>query len=473
MLRNRERELGYLDTRYASRRAEMVVLYGRRRVGKTALAYHWVQDKPHLFFFATQDDAATLLRRFSHLIRQTAGESPEPAFTYPDWETALRALVPLAGERRFVVVVDEFPRLVAAYPPITSYLQMVWDLELQHTQVFLILTGSLLSVMRQQVLDPEAPLYLRHTWPFELKPLTVADLPAFFPSYAPDEVVETYAVLGGMPYYLISVDPTVDLLTNIRRAILEPTGPLFNEIPLQLHLEMRGMDIPLYRRILRAIAEGAHTRAEIMQAAALDGKNLSHYLLTLQETGLVSVEQPLERSRGQQRWARYHLQDPFLRFWHRFVAPRQAELEIGHGQEATWHEIRLQMPHVVAPIWEQVARWHLLRSARQGGLPPISEAGSWWSAQAQIDVVGVDRHSRLVVFGDARWRQEPFTPRDLERLMERGQRWLRGSDVRWDVHYAVYVRNPAPTLRTLAEQERNVHVFTPAEVVIVQPGIGA
>jgi AAA+ ATPase superfamily predicted ATPase len=470
MLRNRERELGYLDTRYASGRAELAVLYGRRRVGKTTLAFYWAQEKPHVFFFATRDDSATLLRRFSQLVGQAIGKSPDPDFTFPDWETALRTLATLARECRFVVVIDEFPRLVAAHPPIASYLQMVWDMELQHTQIFLVLTGSLLSVMRQQVLDPDAPLYLRHTWPFELKPLNVADLPAFFPAYSPDALVETYAVLGGMPYYLISADPRVDLLTNVRQAILEPTGSLFNEIPLQLHLEMRGMDVPLYMRILQAIAQGAHTRAEITQAAALHDKNVSHYLLTLQGMGLVTMKQPLERSKARRRWARYHLEDPFLRFWQRFVGPRQPELEIGHGQQVLWHEIRHQLPQVVAPMWERIARWHLLRSGGQGGLPPVAEVGSWWSSHAQIDVVGVDRHSRSVIFGEARWRQEPGTTRDLERLVERGQHWLRGSDAHWDVHYAVYARNLAPGLRALGEGELNVHLFTPAEVVEIGAG---
>ena len=272
-------------------------------------------------------------------------------------------------------------------------------------------------------------------------------------------------MLGGMPYYLVSVNPGVDLLTNVRRAILEPTGPLFNEIPLQLHLEMRGMDVPLYMRVLRAIAQGAHTRSEITQAAALQGKNVSHYLLTLQEMGLVTVQQPLERSRTRRRWVRYHLEDPFLRFWQRFVGPRQAELEIGQGQESLWHEIRHQMPHVVAPVWERIARWHLLSHSRQGGLPPVTEVGSWWSRGAQIDVVGVDRHSRSVVFGEARWRQEPFTCRDLERLEERGQSWLEGSDAHWDVRYVVYARNLAPGLRELGERERNVHLFVPTGVV--------
>jgi hypothetical protein len=126
------------------------------------------------------------------------------------------------------------------------------------------------------------------------------------------------------------------------------------------------------------------------------------------------------------------------------------------GQEPLWHEIRHQMPHVVAPVWERIARWHLLRCSRQSGLPPVAEVGSWWSRQAQIDVVGVDRHSRSAVFGEARWRQEPFTRRDLERLVEQGQRWLQGSDAHWDIHYAVYARNLAPGLRALGNQERNI-----------------
>jgi AAA+ ATPase superfamily predicted ATPase len=285
------------------------------------------------------------------------------------------------------------------------------------------------------------------------------------PAYSADALVESYAVLGGMPFYLVSVDPAVDLLTNIRRVILEPTGSLFNEIPLQLHLEMRGKDVPLYARILQAIAGGAHTRAEIAQAAALEGKNVSHYLLTLQEMGLLAAEQPIERSPTRQRWARYHLRDPFLRFWQRFVGPRQAELEIGHGQEALWHEIRHQLPRVVAPVWERIARWHLLSAAGQSGLPPVAEVGSWWSRQAQIDVVGIDRYTRSVVFGEARWRQDPVTRRDLERLVDKGQHWLRGSDAHWDVHYAVYARNLASGLERIGETEKNVHLFRPENVV--------
>jgi hypothetical protein len=342
---------------------------------------------------------------------------------------------------------------------------MIWDMELQHTQIFLVLTGSLLSVMRREILAADSPLYLRHTWPFELQPLTVSDLPAFFPTYSADAIIETYAVLGGLPYYLISVDPTVDLLTNVRRAILAPAGALSNEIPLQLHLELQGMDVRFYMRVIRAIAQGAHTRQEILQTAGLPQKNLSHHLHTLQELGLVVAREPLDRSPQTQRWARYFLADPFLAFWQRFVEPHQAELEIGVGQEAAWQTIRLELPQVCAPIWEQVARLHLLGQSRQGGMPPVSEIGSWWSRQAQLDIVGMDRHSRSVIFGEARWRQEPFTRQHLDHLIAQSQAWLQGSDAHWDVYYAVYARNPGPGLQALVEQERNLFLFTPETVV--------
>lgn len=465
MLLNRIRELGYLDTRYASRRAELVVLYGRRRVGKTSLVYHWVQDKPHLFFFATEDDSATLLRRFSHLIQQATGQLVDLNFTYPDWESALRALLPLATSGRFVLVIDEFPRLVAAYPPITSYLQMVWDMGYQQTQMFLVLTGSLLSVMQRELFAADSPLYLRHTWPFELKPLDVSDLPAFFPTYSADALIETYAVLGGLPYYLVSVDPALDLLSNIRKSILAPAGPLFNEIPLQLHLELQGMDVRIYMRVLQAISQGAHTPQEIVQAVGLHDKNISHHLRTLQELGLVLAREPLERSPQKKRWARYGLSDPFQTFWQRYVEPRRSELEIGAAQEAVWQTIRMELPQITAPIWEQIARAHLFSQSRQHGLPPVSEVGSWWNRGAQLDVVGIDRHSRSVVFGEARWRQEPFTRKDLDYLMTQSQAWLHGSDAHWDVYFAIYARNVAPGLQSLVDQERNLFLFTPETVV--------
>ena len=464
MFLNRTRELGYLDDHYQARRAEIVVLYGRRRVGKSALLFEWTEDKPRVFFFARRAESATLLAEFSQEIQTFAAGIPAlPTFTYPSWAAAFQAIAELTAQQRVIVVLDEFPYLVEANPELPTLIQREWDMRLQHTQVFLVLTGSLQSVIHQQVLDPTAPLYRRHTWPFELKPLTLSDLPAFFPSFTPEQLVETYAVLGGMPYYLISVDPQAGLLTNIRRHILAPQGSLFAEVRLQLHEELPG-NIESSLAILRAIASGAHRRAEIARLSGLPARSADHHLATLVELGILEYRRAVERIRRADRWGTYHLRDPFFRFWHQWVLPHEDYLAIGRRQDEVADQIRQALPRIVAPVWEDVARRHLLVASAAGAIPiRFEEIGSWWSSTAQIDVVGVNRAERRVLFGEAKWTRELLTESILDTLIDRGNRWLDG-DTGWDVHYALFAREFG-AVREQAGQEPGLYFFTPADIL--------
>jgi AAA+ ATPase superfamily predicted ATPase len=221
MFRNRQRELAYLDHRYARTGAEFAVLYGRRRVGKSTLIYEWCQNKPHLYFFATRLPGPALLREFSHHIA-TALNQPEQSF--PDWDAAFFALAELARDGRFVVVIDEYPYLADSAQGLSTLLQRAWDTRLQHTHIFLCLTGSAHNVVRREILDGDAPLYRRHTWAYELLPLQPADCSAFFPTYDPEQVIETYAVLGGMPRNLTVMDPQLNLVRNVEQELLSPAG---------------------------------------------------------------------------------------------------------------------------------------------------------------------------------------------------------------------------------------------------------
>ncbi|MGQ9552633.1 MAG: ATP-binding protein [Anaerolineae bacterium] len=464
MFLNRSRELGYLEDCYRAGRAEIVVLYGRRRVGKSALLFQWSEDKPCIFFFARRADKAILLSEFSRAIQSYATAGPAPdSFTYPSWSAAFAAIADLAAQRRLVVVLDEFPYLVEADPELPTLIQREWDLRLQHTQLFLVLSGSVQSVIQQQVLQPTAPLYRRHTWPFELKPLTPADLPAFFPRYNAEQLLETYAVLGGMPYYLISVDPQVSLLTNIKRHILAPQGSLFAEVRPQLHEEPRG-DIEDSLAILGAIASGAHRRADIARLAGLPVRSADHRLGALVTLGILEYRRAVERISNSERWGSYHLHDPFFRFWHQWVLPNEDYLVIGRRQEEVADQIRQAMPGIVAPIWEEVARQHLLVASAERIIPfHFEEIGSWWSREAQIDVVGVNRRERRVLFGEAKWSREAMTEQVLETLIDRGNLWL-GGDSGWDVHYALFAR-AFGRLRQSAGQEPGFYLFTPADIL--------
>jgi hypothetical protein len=466
MFLNRTRELGYLDERYAARRAEIVVLYGRRRVGKSALLFEWSEGKPCIFFFARRADRSILLGELSRAIHAFSADGlTADDFTYPSWDAAFAAIADLAVERRLVVVLDEFPYLVESDPELPTLLQRAWDLRLQHTQVFLVLSGSIQSVIQQQVLAPTAPLYRRHTWPFELKPLTLADLPAFFPRYTAEQLVEAYAVLGGMPYYLVSVDPQVGLLTNIKHHILAPQGSLFAEVRLQLHEELRG-DIEANLAILRAISSGAHRRADIARLAGLPVRTTDHRLATLVELGILEYRRAVERIRNADRWGAYHLRDPFFRFWHQWVLPNEDYLAIGRRQDEVADQIRQALPRIVAPIWEEVARRHALVASADRIIPfHFEEVGSWWSSDAQIDVIGVNRPERRVLFGEAKWTREPVTESVLDKLIDRGNRWL-GGDTGWDVHYALFAREFGQ-MQALAGQEPGFYFFRPEDALQV------
>ncbi len=460
MFLNRTRELGYLDSRYRRSGAEIAVIYGRRRVGKSALVYEWSKDKRSVFFFAQRLDSDTLLGQFS---RELVEDAPAD-FSYPDWESAFRAMGDLARESRLVVVIDEYPYLVEMSPGISTVLQKVWDLVLQHTNLFLILTGSLLSVMRRHLLETDAPLYRRHTWPFELCPLRVHDLGPFFPRRSPAELVDTYAVLGGMPHYLISVDRQTNLMQNIEQDILSPAGSLFDEPRLQLHEELRG-DIEGYMRVLGAMARGAHRRSDIASASGLgDASKVDWHLGALVELGLVEHRQPVGRVSKPRRWGTYHLRDPFFRFWHRWVLPRRNYLEIGQGQQETLDQIRQNMSFIVAPVWEEIARTHLYVATAQGEIPVrIEESGSWWSRDAQIDLVAVNRTERRVILGEAKWQRANVTQVDLDRLVNRGLRWLSG-DMYWDVHYALFAREFGRVSDSVSS-DPHVHLYTPKDVM--------
>ena len=203
MFLNRSRELSFLDNRYARPAAEFVVMYGRRRVGKSSLLYEWCQGKPFLYFFAARLPEAVLLHEFSQQVAQALGQ-PERSFA--DWSALFAALAELGREQRFIVVIDEYPYLADSSPGLSTVLQRAWDTTLQHTKLFLCLAGSNHSVMRRELLDGHAPLYRRHTWAFELQPLLPSDYRAFFPTYSAQQVIEAYAVLGGMPRNLVTIN---------------------------------------------------------------------------------------------------------------------------------------------------------------------------------------------------------------------------------------------------------------------------
>jgi len=466
MFVNRNAELDQLARLYQSRRAELFVLYGRRRIGKTELLRVFCKDKPNVYFIATLGSDNEQLAAFSQQIWAfTHPEIPE-GFTFPSWEAAFRTLADLPAQPRPVVVLDEFTYLVSGNKAIPSILQKVWDERLKNTQVMLVLCGSYIGMMETEVLGYQAPLYGRRTGSALLHPLDLPSASLFFPDYRPEDQFLTWAVLGGMPYYLRAFDDQQDLFANIQNHILNAqTGSLFNEPRLLLMEELH--EPRNYFSILRAIAQG-HTRLnEITQASGVGSPNaISRYLDILQQIHLVTRRVPATESQPEKsKKGLYQIDDHFLRFWFRYVHPNQGSLDLGLTAAVLEQRVRPDLDNFAALAFEEAAQAYIARLARADQLPFLPERiGSWWDRAAEMDVLAISEASRALLVGECKWSVNPVGVNVLEELKRKVGVLCQGED--WSqIHYYLFARSGfTPDLQNQASKE-SIHLVNLKQMI--------
>ncbi|MEM7535969.1 MAG: ATP-binding protein [Chloroflexota bacterium] len=465
---NRKKELCILDTRYESNQAEFLVVTGRRRVGKTSVLAQFARQHQGIYFLGYLDSEESLLQQFSQLIYQSEypDSKPDDAFTYGSWLGLFRAIGRLAQNQRLVVIIDEYPYLVGSSQRLASQLQKVWDEILQHSQIYLVICGSYISVMKRDLLDRDAPLHGRRTGQLFVQPLTVWQAAEFLPNYTPLEIVDAYAVAGGTPAYLRQLSDQRDIWDNIRYSVLNRGSMLYNEPDLLLRDELR--EPRLYAAILRAIAAGNHQLKKIATAAGIESSNsVSSYLDLLKSLRWVEHRVPLGSTRHEgQRWGTWHLVDAYIRFWARYVLPHVRRLEYDEADELLYELIRPTWAQFVGVVWEDIARQHLPLLSKEREIPfwP-EEVGSWWSAKAQIDLVGVNYADRLAVLGEARWREEKVGVRYFNELEKKADHWLNNQSG-WKLFYVFYSkRGFTDDLVSLAAQQGSILLKTPDDVI--------
>ncbi|MFN8489960.1 MAG: ATP-binding protein [Caldilineaceae bacterium] len=445
MFVDRETELSALHALLARPGAQFVVAYGRRRVGKTTLLLEWARQStlPFIYWVAARESSALLLRTFSQAIYNHAQpERPaDPLFTYPTWEMALREAAALAKDHRFILIVDEFPYAAEVENALTSLLQNAWDHAFKATQIVLVLAGSQVGMM-VDLLGYRAPLYGRATAQLALKPLPFRALAQFYPRYNAEQRVAVYAILGGIPAYLEQFNERVTLATNIREVILSSLS-IFQHEPLFL-LQDEVREPANYLAIIRAIGEGAHTLDEIALNSGLAKNHASTYLARLQELTFVRRETPVTLPKGKRTTqGRYVLDDAYLRFYFRFLAPNRILLEQGLLNRL-WALISEGLRAFVGQTaFEEICRAWVLEQAVAGRLPFIPDAvGRHWSADCEIDVVAINWQQRKILLGECKWGAEPVGPEVVRSLIEeRGPRVLaRLEGDNWQVTYSFFAR---------------------------------
>ncbi len=414
---DRASELADLESRWRSEVSELVIVYGRRRVGKTELLLRFAQGKRALYFLAAQVTKTEQLRQFSQQLRSTFDDPLLAHLTFTEWESAWSYLAQKAEGERLLVVLDEFPYLCEAQAALPSLLQRFWDLQGRHTQLFLVLCGSQVSFMERELLAQRAPLYGRRTAQLQLRPLSFRDAAQFFPQYSARQQLMAYGMLGGMPAYLQRFDPHRSLRQNLLREALSVQGFLYEEPHFLLQMELR--DPKTYMALLGAIASGCTRLNQIAQRAGLTVQVASKYLNVLRGLALVAREvSPLERAPERSKKGRYRVADPFLQFWFRFLQPHLSLVEAGAGTLVYQRFIAPQLDTYLGGVFEEVCREFIRRYGGELGEESVRRVGRHWGAEFDLDIV-IEHLDRSWSFGECKWTRRPLGERTLKLLQAR------------------------------------------------------
>lgn len=423
MFIGREQELQFLEEHYQSNQAELVILYGRRRVGKTETLKQFCRGKNHVFFTCTEVPDHTQLQKFSESLLATGMEASKYIKSFDDWEMALNSIVQLPFESKKLVIIDEFPYMCKGNHSIPSILQKLWDMTLREQNIMLVLCGSAMSFIEKDILSEKNPLYGRTTGIFKMEEMGFYDASKFFPSYSAVDKVTVYSILGGIPHYLRQFDEKLSIEENIKKYILTKGCPLYTETEFLLKQELR--ETAYYNMLISAIAMGGTSMQDITTKTAIEASKASAYLRNLMELGIVgkevSVSHKIKNASANSRGL-YHLNDNFFRFWYAFVFPDFGQLESGSMDDLYQYVIEPGLSRYTSITFESVCRQFVRRLSNQRRLPfPASEIGRWWGKRTgrseesgkletcaiEIDILAEDFKKEFCLVGECKYTNEP------------------------------------------------------------------
>jgi hypothetical protein len=415
---DREEELAALSGAFESPGSDVFVVYGRRRVGKTELLKQFCTDRLHMYFLASQEAEQRQREKF---IDQVAAFFDDRTPRIDGWDEAFDYLGEKLQSEAVVVVIDEFPYLVAENDSVPSYVQGFVDEQLQETDSMLILCGSSVSTMESAVLGHKSPLYGRRTGQLNVQPFSFQQARAVI-DYETVDAIRSYAVTGGTPMYLTLFDYGRSLAENVRSQVLSPSAVLYNEPEFLLRTELRNP--ARYMSILEAVAMGHTTPNEISGATGIDAGPLSKYLQTLRQLRLIDREVPVTASAKKSKRSRYRVADEFLRFWFRYVEPNRSSIE--EAPDIVYDgTIAPDLPMHVAITFEDVCKEAVWEGIRRGEFEPYSEVGRWWYNKDEIDIVGLAPNDDRILFAECKWTSDPVGTALVEDLQ------TKAGNVRW------------------------------------------
>ena len=427
MFIGRETELKFLQDKYNEKKGQLIVLYGRRRVGKTETLREFCRQKPHIFFSCTQSTDRVQLAKFSKQILREDIPAKQYISEFTDWEKAFRAILDLPyGDKKKLIVIDEFPYMCRGNKSIPSILQNLWDTEFKDSNVMIILCGSAMSFIEKELLAEKNPLYGRATGIYKMNEMGFYDAARFFPGYSEKDKVLAYAVLGGIPHYLKQFSPELSVEENIKRNILTKGSVLYSEVEFLLHQELR--ETPIYNSIIEAVALGSTKLNDISQKSLVENTSkTSVYLKNLIGLGIVEREFSIDagtKEKANTNRGIYRLTDNFFRFWYAFGFANLSQLEDGDVDGVYEYLVDPALHKFASLAFEDICREFVRELQKKNVLPfRYTKMGRWMGkttvldkntesglriAETEIDLLGIGRGAKEYLVGECKFRRSLF-----------------------------------------------------------------
>ena len=421
MFIGREREVAALDRLYESNKFEFAVIYGRRRVGKTALINHFIDNKEAIYFMGVESNEKQNLENFSKsIIEYSSGIEAETSFL--SFQAALEYVFKLAEKKRLILAIDEYPYVARSSKSLASTLQLLIDKYKDTSKLMLILCGSSMSYMEDEVLAYKSPLYGRRTAQMKIFPFSFDEACRYLKNYSDEDKALAYGIVGGTPQYLLQMDDRLSIEDNIKNTYLNPISFLYEEPTNLLKQEVR--EPAIYTAIITAIAVGASRMSDISNKVGEDSNICANYLKSLINLGIVKKETPYGEKTS--RKSIYSIEDNMFRFWYRFV-PNNNSVIMRGAADIVYRRIEPQLSEYMGAVFEEICKQYLWKLLLNGNSPvEFSELGRWWGndpiekKQTEIDIMG-EQDKKTALFGECKWTNEKVDLGVLETLIKRSK----------------------------------------------------
>lgn len=417
MFIGRHKELDTLEKLYNKNSFEFMVIYGRRRVGKTTLINEFIKDKKAIFYPGIDSNEKQNLELFSNSIMSVLS-GMETNTVFKDFNDAFNYIYEMSQNERIVLVIDEYPYLANCYSGISSLLASFIDHKFLHSKLYLILCGSSLSFMENQVLGYQSPLYGRRTGQMKIKPFTFAECSQYYHNFNKYDLVIAYGITGGIPLYMSKLDDNISIEENIKDNFFDTSSYLFEEPSNLIKQECR--EPMQYNAIIKSIATGSTKIGEISGTSGLnDTSATSNYITKLMSLGIIEKEYPFKTDTT--RKTIYKLADSMFQFWYRFVPTNLSLIQQG-AKDKVYNRVEKQLPAYIGFVFEEICKQYLWQENLNGNLPiEFTNLGRWWGndpiekKQTEIDIIA-DNEVNEAIFAECKWTNEAVGEAELKDL---------------------------------------------------------